>query len=1087
MQSGTPHILHRHPTLSVVEESVWAPSKIMPTDIYQGHFDNKIRFRPVAKKVLGDAIGTIYKLGAEHARWIGKVGKQSPYLTDDSSSHLTRKQIDLSTTLEKIAADFFAYLQNKYRTPETCLSLQIFLDEFTKENEFAQRLANENQIENTLRIMSKFVDGFQDLASATTKLEGKSVSIEDFIIKCHRPPEEILSPENKLIPLKGMMELCAAIRLLADIDGLGGELTNAGFVWEKKGDEITSARVVKIDPEYAFEFALPKNGSSRNLALLTAKQAGYTNYWLSDIRDIQVSNQNRDLNLHWNALTEKQKATFLEALKTMIKKLETDPFYGFYRKGVFTSNIIEGIPENVACLLSEQMSEWVELQKKIYDEGLTLREAMFHYPPPLASFIGRKTILTKLTQKLTSSEKPVALAVLCGSEGIGKSELASYFAFKKRKIFSLIYWLQCDSETHLLNSYLSLAEFLQLTLHDTSSLEAIRTQVHNALNKRSRWLLIFDNVDNVENSLPLPEKGGSVLITSQKESKWHPEDVIEVPPLIPIEAAKLIQNITQQTNSNASIQELAEKLGRVPLFISHAAASIREQGVIIEDYLKQVSFSEGNPLLNIWKSVFAKIEQKNPKAFEWLIICSYFNFTDISTSWLRDWIANETGLSSKEASKKALKIISDLKDYHLIQLDKQRGMLSIHKLLHNVLRTYQQKTHYESALKILANASERFNENKPVSWERERQWYAHAEYFSTQKNTTCDGLNAYIFFKMGLIAGHLHLFSEALKHHQKALQTVQEIHGETAHPSIANSYDNVGNALRSLGNFKEALSSHQKALEMLEKIHEGTPHPDIADCYDHIGNTLSNLHNFKEALMSYKKALKMRYEIYGAVTNSEIASSLNNIGKALSNLQRPKQALVAYIEALEMWQNIWGTMPHNTIADCLNNMGNAFFKLYCFDDALTSHQEALEMKYMIYGKKKAHLDIANSLNNIGNILVKLNRFDDALISHQNALKMRDEIYGEKASLATAGTLEEMGNIFSRLDKKTIALSHFQKALKILEILSKIDRDPSIKIRIERLKERINLENNMSDHLPLSAQEHGTKYSQADSPENAKIK
>ena len=49
-------------------------------------------------------------------------------------------------------------------------------------------------------------------------------------------PEKIYSPDGKLIPLKGLMELCAAIRLLADTDGLGGSLKNAGFYLGKKGE-----------------------------------------------------------------------------------------------------------------------------------------------------------------------------------------------------------------------------------------------------------------------------------------------------------------------------------------------------------------------------------------------------------------------------------------------------------------------------------------------------------------------------------------------------------------------------------------------------------------------------------------------------------------------------------------------------------------------------------------------------------------------------------------------------------------------------------------------------------------------------------
>ena len=287
--------------------------------------------------------------------------------------------MNLGAILEKIAADFYAFFQKKYRTPETCLSLQLFLDDFTRKNEYAIELSKKCQIDHTLRFMTKFVDGYQDLALATTDLNGKIVSIREFILNCHRPPEEIFFPDGKLVPLKGMMELCAAIHFLADIEGLGGELTNAGFVWEKKEDKIISARVVKVDPGASFDFALPKAGSSCNWALLTSKRKGSANHWLTDIRNIQIA-LSRELTLQWLKLTDKQQIRFLDALNSMLNISKEDLFYGFYREGAFERNNTEHISKNVAEFLVKQMIEWIELQKQIYKEELMRRNSELHYP-----------------------------------------------------------------------------------------------------------------------------------------------------------------------------------------------------------------------------------------------------------------------------------------------------------------------------------------------------------------------------------------------------------------------------------------------------------------------------------------------------------------------------------------------------------------------------------------------------------------------------------------------------------------------------------------------------------------------------------
>jgi hypothetical protein len=263
------------------------------------------------------------------------------------------------------------------------------------------------------------------------------------------------------------------------------------------------------------------------------------------------------------------------------------------------------------------MSDWIELQSKIYHEEIAHLKDAFQYPLPLANFVGRKEILKVLAQKLTPTEDGVPTAALCGLGGMGKSELASYFAYKKKKSFSLIYWMQCDSEATLINSYLSLARHLQLSLDDTSSLDIIRKQVHEALEERTLWLLVFDNAAN---SFPLPKKGGSILITSQRQDLWRAEDVVKIPPLSPKEGAELVQKITQQEDT-ASIQKLVEKLEEIPLALSHAAVSIKSQGITVKKYLKGRSFFEENPLGGIWK--LTQIKQENPEAFTELIIEQY--------------------------------------------------------------------------------------------------------------------------------------------------------------------------------------------------------------------------------------------------------------------------------------------------------------------------------------------------------------------------------------------------------------------------------------------------------------------------------
>jgi len=85
----------------------------------------------------------------------------------------------------------------------------------------------------------------------------ETISFMEYVERHHRPPETLLAPNKTLVRLKGLMSLAAVGRCLADIDFLGGEGDNAGFIWID--DDGISAQVVKIDPGLAFNFSDSRN------------------------------------------------------------------------------------------------------------------------------------------------------------------------------------------------------------------------------------------------------------------------------------------------------------------------------------------------------------------------------------------------------------------------------------------------------------------------------------------------------------------------------------------------------------------------------------------------------------------------------------------------------------------------------------------------------------------------------------------------------------------------------------------------------------------------------------------------------------
>jgi hypothetical protein len=180
-----------------------------------------------------DPFSDSYYLGQDPTRWSGQIS--FTFLVGKSPSRQFKKDMNLGAILKKIAADFYRALsQSSFKISHSCLSRQ-------KPMHTSSYLGPTNK-KSILRIMLQCIEGYQNFADARTRLDDVEVSFMEFIEKCHRPPEKLLTPGGELVPLLGIMEICAAIRILADADGLGRNGKNAGFIWERDESDTIKLR-----------------------------------------------------------------------------------------------------------------------------------------------------------------------------------------------------------------------------------------------------------------------------------------------------------------------------------------------------------------------------------------------------------------------------------------------------------------------------------------------------------------------------------------------------------------------------------------------------------------------------------------------------------------------------------------------------------------------------------------------------------------------------------------------------------------------------------------------------------------------------
>lgn len=232
-------------------------------------------------------------------------------------------------------------------------------------------------------------------------------------------------------------------------------------------------------------------------------------------------------------------------------------------------------------------------------------------------FYGREDILIMIDSHLLhpldisdpDRPKPLRSFAICGLGGMGKTELAVEYAFSRREQFEAVFWLVADDADILAESFARIAQQLGLEDSDVgqdlaASRELVKGWLSNPVRQvanpdqsddEARWLLIFDNVDDLDVlSDYWPTTGrGSVLVTSRdplaKCNLYTVNDGIDLPPLSSSATMDLIQRLTRikpDQSQQGALSSIADKLGGLPLAISHMSSVIRDSRMSYTEFLK---------------------------------------------------------------------------------------------------------------------------------------------------------------------------------------------------------------------------------------------------------------------------------------------------------------------------------------------------------------------------------------------------------------------------------------------------------------------------------------------------------------------
>ncbi|MFJ8059965.1 FxSxx-COOH system tetratricopeptide repeat protein [Streptomyces sp. NPDC096142] len=618
--------------------------------------------------------------------------------------------------------------------------------------------------------------------------------------------------------------------------------------------------------------------------------------------------------------------------------------------------------------------------------------AIFEVPPRNNHFTGRLEYLSTLQKQLANSAT-VVQAALHGMGGIGKTQIATEYAYRNAASYEMVWWLSAEKPPVMQSGYARLAEELGIGM--AASQPGLREALFKELKRRQRWLLVYDNAEEPDDIYPLPN-GGHVLITSRNPNWGAVATPISLDVLSESEAeAFLAKRLKSAAIGGASqSRDLARRLGRLPLALEQAAAYIAAADITVADYLALLRERAADALparpplgysrsvVDTWILSMKRIQKVSPDGYRLLTFCAFLGPDTIprrllstSASALPPALADVVASHARYQSA-----VMYLRRHSLITTSSEK--ISLHRLIQWVVRQRATQFGWPPA-KVVDDAVSWLLQVFPVESGELQQAalcetllphvlavreYA-AEYDAPRQKLAVVLERAAVFLHVqARLAASQDLFEAAWeiaqnmprsdasriqlqREYGRLLQDLgrmtsaraayEEVEASArSEPALAGSLAAVlvdmGRLLQEEGLLEPAKKRVQEALQLMGE--SGTLVEDRARAEGILGRIQQDLGNLPEARSAYTHALDLSVKAFGS-HDSRVALRRNNLAGALHLGGRATEAQKQLSTALTTLENIYGSDHDRTVAVRLN-LGAALHALGRYREARQHYEHA---------------------------------------------------------------------------------------------------------------------------------------------------
>jgi len=228
-------------------------------------------------------------------------------------------------------------------------------------------------------------------------------------------------------------------------------------------------------------------------------------------------------------------------------------------------------------------------------QAFSVSNIPLHLP---AHFMGRDDALSAIDAALKGTSSGLAVAVLHGLRGVGKTTLAAAYAERHRADYRATWWISAQTEAGIRTELVALGIRLGWVKADDKEEPALATVMERLRHEGEGILLIFDNAVNAETLTRYLPRGGrsKILVTSNTHAWRHVATPVEIGVWPrPVGAEYLIAR-TGRAAERDSAEALSDALGGLPLAHEQAAAYCERLERPLADYRKRFEAAPGRLL-----------------------------------------------------------------------------------------------------------------------------------------------------------------------------------------------------------------------------------------------------------------------------------------------------------------------------------------------------------------------------------------------------------------------------------------------------------------------------------------------------------